>query len=275
MQRAQINGTRLAYMEKGEGTPVFFVHGSLADFRSWSPQVEPFSRRFRAVIYSRRFHYPNLTENAGVDYSAAVHARDLANLVRAVGPAPAHIVASSFGAYAALLLAVEDPACVRSLVLGEPPLFPWLPELPGGSALLESFLHNAWEPAKSAFQRGDLEGGARAFLSGVLGPGSFDRMPASARESMLQNAAEMTAETSSEGYFSPLTREQVAGIDKPVLLMNGERSPRMFHLLTDELSRILPHSTRSVVPAASHSMHLDNPKVYNETVLSFLEAHDG
>jgi non-heme chloroperoxidase len=275
MQSARINGTQLAYMEKGEGTPVFFVHGSLADYRSWSPQMEPFSRRYRAVTYSRRFHYPNPVEDAGVDYSAAGHALDLAALVRAIGPAPAHIVASSFGAYAALLLAVQDPGCVRTLVLGEPPLFPWLPELPGGKALLESFLHDAWEPASSAFQKGDREEGARAFLNGVVGPGCFDRMPASVRESMLQNSAEMSSETSSEAYFSPLTRQQVAGIDKPVLLLNGEKSRPMFHLLTDELSRTLPCAARAVIRGASHSMHLDNPRAYNDAVLAFLEAHHG
>jgi non-heme chloroperoxidase len=270
LRAARINGTSLAYVEKGAGTPVFFVHGSLADFRSWSPQMDPFSKGYRAIAYSRRYHFPNPVEETGGDYSAAMHATDLAALVRSVGPGPAHIVASSFGAYAALLLAVGNPECVLTLTLGEPPLFPWLPELPGGEALLAAFLSNAWEPAKSAFQKGDREQGARFFLDGVLGQGSFDRMPVTARGSILENAAEMTAETSSAGYFSPLTPEQVSAIAKPVLLVNGERSPRMFHVITDGLSRILPGSRRVVIPAASHSMHLDNPRAYNGTVLAFL-----
>jgi len=270
MLAAQVNGTTLAYMEKGTGAPVFFVHGSVADFRSWSPQMEPFSSKFRAIAYSRRFHYPN-PDGAGSDYSAALHAADLGKLIQAVGPGPAHIVGSSFGAYAALVLAVREPGLVRTLVLGEPPLLPWLPRIPGGQARLDSFYRGAWEPAHRAFQAGDREGGVRYFLDGVLGPGSYDKVPLSARAGLLANAAEIMADTTPEGFFSPLSLEEVQRIRIPVLLLNAELSPRMFHLITDELSRCIPHAVRIQIPEASHSMHLDNPRVFNESVIAFLE----
>src|ERR1700690_3851316 len=108
MQSARVNGTTLAYLERGTGVPVFFIHGSVADFRSWSPQMEPFSSKFRVISYSRRFHFPN-PGSAGSDYSAALHAADMGKLRHAAGPGPAHIVGSSFGAYAALVLAVREP----------------------------------------------------------------------------------------------------------------------------------------------------------------------
>ena len=273
MQSVFVNGTSLALLAKGSGVPVFFVHGSLADFRSWGPQMDPFSAKFRAIAYSRRFHYPNSVSDAGSDYSAAGHAADLGALIREVGPGPAHVVASSFGAYATFILAVHEPGLVRSLVIGEPPILPWLPGIPGGQESLDRFLSDAWEPARRAFKAGDREEGVRYFLNGVLGPGSYEKFPPSARVGLLANAAEIMAETTSDGFFSPLDRREVSRIEKPVLLLNAEHSPRMFHLITDELARCLPRAARIIVPAASHSMHLDNPRLYNSSVLAFLEEH--
>ena len=55
----------------------------------------------------------------------------------------------------------------------------------------------------------------------------------------------------------------------PVLLVEGEISPRMFGVITDELSRVLPEAERVTIPAASHGMHGQNPAGYNEAVLAF------
>jgi pimeloyl-ACP methyl ester carboxylesterase len=235
--------------------------------------MEPFSSRFRPIAYSRRFHFPNSISDAGSDYSAAGHAADLAALIHSVGPGPAHVVASSFGAYAALILAVRQPGLVRTLVIGEPPLLPWLADIPGGRERLDLFLRDAWEPARSAFEAGNREEGVRYFLDGVLGPGSYEKFPLSAKAGLIANAAEIMAETTSEGFFSPLSQDEVRRIEKPVLLLNAERSPRMFHLITDELARCLPRAARKEISAASHSMHLDNPRLFNDTVLAFFEEH--
>jgi non-heme chloroperoxidase len=270
MAAAEINGTTLEYWESGTGVPVFFVHGSCADFRSWHRQRGPFSRHYRAIGYSRRCHFPNPTTDAGSDYSAALHAADLAALIRALAAEPVHIVASSFGAYIALVLAVQQPAIVRSLVLGEPPLFPWLQEIPGGAPLLASFMTEAWEPAQRSFKAGSPEKGVRCFLDGVLGPGVFDAMTASARSGIMDNAPEMAVEASAADLFTPLLREEVKKLSTPVLLLGGERSRPIFAPIVSELARCLPRATRTTIPAASHMLHLENPAAYNAAVLGFL-----
>jgi hypothetical protein len=40
----EANGTQLTYVEQGQGTPVVFVHGTLTDYRLWTPQLEPFAQ---------------------------------------------------------------------------------------------------------------------------------------------------------------------------------------------------------------------------------------
>ena len=119
---ALVNGVELHYIEKGSGAPVIFVHGGLEDYRAWADQVEAFSKRYHAVAYSRRYNFPNARTALADDYSASADAQDLAALIKQLGLAPAHVVGYSYGAYAALFLALGHPELVRSLVLSEPPV---------------------------------------------------------------------------------------------------------------------------------------------------------
>ena len=269
-----VNDVDLSYIELGQGDPIVLVHGSLNDYRSWRGQLESFSASHRTVAYSRRFHWPNAKPAEGDVVSASQNAADLAALIERLGLAPAHVVGSSYGAMTALTLAVARPELVRSLVLGEPPLLPWLARAPEGAALFESFMASAFGPAGEAFARGDDEAGIRAFIDGVIGPGAFDRLPEPAQAMMRDNAAVERIETVSppERYFPDLSTADVAGLRMPVLLLEGERSPKMFHLITDELARAAPNAERVTIPAASHGMHGQNPAAYNQAVLDFIAA---
>jgi len=80
----------------------------------------------------------------------------------------------------------------------------------------------------------------------------------------------MKAETLAPDYMPMITHKEVQSLKCPVLLLKGEKSPRMFHLLIDELHRLMPKSELTVVPASSHSMQIANPQFYNSRVLEFL-----
>ena len=143
----EVNGARLEYVEMGVGDPLVFVHGSLGDLRIWRRQVKLFSARYRVIAYSRRYHHPNAAPGEGdPEYTAALHADDLARLIEKLNLGPAHLVTSSFGGCVALALAVTRPELVRSLVLAEPPLMPWLEHIPGGAPLAQAFYAEAWRP---------------------------------------------------------------------------------------------------------------------------------
>jgi len=148
------NGTNLEYVEKGHGDPIIFVHGSLGDLGTWRFQMEYFSKRYRAIAYSRRYHYPNAGPGEILDYSVDLHAKDLASLIGGLGLQRPHIVGSSFGAYAALVLTAEHPELVRSLTLGEPPLLPWLEGTQEGMLLMEAFLTKVWERRRTLSREG-------------------------------------------------------------------------------------------------------------------------
>ena len=55
-----------------------------------------------------------------------------------------------------------------------------------------------------------------------------------------------------------------------MLLLNGELSPRLFHLINAELARCLPRATQAVIPQTSHAIHVGNPVAYHAAVREFL-----
>ncbi len=265
-----VNGLDIHYVEQGSGEGVVFVHGSMGDYRSWQPQLEAFSKRLRAIAYSRRYHYPNEWTGTGLDYSVGLHADDLIAFIEALNLAPVNVVGNSFGAYTTLLAAVRRPELLRRIVIGEPPILPWLKEIPGGQAYYDGFMNNTWLPARQAFVSRNPEQGLRLFVEGIAGPGGYDHLPEFARAKFMQNACSLKAETLSPDYFTEITPQQVAQIQVPMLLLQGEISPKMFHLMIDRLAEAAPRAKIATIPNASHSLPSGNPPVYNEVVLNFL-----
>jgi pimeloyl-ACP methyl ester carboxylesterase len=265
-----VNGVDLAYFEHGAGDTVIFVHGGSTDFRSWMFQIESFAQRYRVISYSRRYHFPNSRTDKVSEYLAAEHRDDLAALIKGLGLASTHVVASSYGAYISLLLAHMEPGLVRSLVLGEPAALPFL-----GNEFVKSHIERTIEPSRQTFKSGDPEQAIRIFIDAVTGNGTFDQLPPSARQMMLDNAPEFELEvnTSPDRYFTTFDCDDAKLINVPTLLVTGELSPQFLHRIVDELQQCLPNTERAVIPRASHGMHSMNPQAYNQTILAFLAKH--
>lgn len=274
LKTVRVNNADLHYTESGQGQPMVMVHGSLSDFRTWGFQRRFFSKRFRVIAYSRRYHYPNAMPAGESDYSVGLHANDLSAFIQALGPGPCHIIGSSYGAYASLIMAAQHPELTRTIVIGEPPMFPLLKSDREGAHLLPAFLKQVWEPSIRAFEAGNLEEGAKIFYEGITSAGAYDKLSSSARNGMLENALPLKAEAVSRVRFPEFTRQDAQRIQAPCLLLDSELSPRIFHRIADLLESMLPHAERTVIQKASHSMHTDNPKAYNEVVMDFLSRHD-
>lgn len=268
-----VNGFDLHYLDAGRGDALVFVHGSLSDFRTWSAQKKFFSKRCHAVAYSRRYHYPNASPDDSSPYSADLHAEDLAGFINALGFRAVHLIGSSYGAYTSLITAVKRPELVRTLVLGEPPILSLLRDDPEGGPLLSAFLTATWTPSRKAFESNDRALGVKLFYDGVTLPGSFQKLPRSVRIRLLQNGDAMQSEMLRSGDLPSLDADVIRRINAPCLLLTGEYSPTLFVRINQLLEKLLPNAERAVISAASHSMHSDNARAYNERVMQFLSAH--
>src|SRR5919206_1723531 len=184
-QNAKVNGLDIAYVERGRGQPVVFVHGGTGDWRTWEGQMAAFSAGHRAIALSCRGYWPNRKLDPDDRITLDTFVEDVAAFIRALEAGPVHLVGhSSPGGFGGLLLAARYPDLLRSLVLLEPPAFPLLgvniPPTPlqvlrllarnptAGIGFIK-FGARGIAPAMRAFDRGDDERGLRVFMAAVAG----------------------------------------------------------------------------------------------------------
>jgi len=270
-----INGDSIHYIDIGKGDPVVFVHGTLGDYRTWGLQFDTFARTHRVISYSRRFAYPNKQMiNDSADYTVVPHAKDLAAFIKALNLQPVHLVGHSYGALTSLLATIEHPELVRSLMLGEPPAMPLLANVPGGDTILNNFITKAMMPAAEAFKNNNNEKAVNVFVGGVMGDSSFfSKMPARARETMMDNTLELRGEVFTKNLFPPITCDDIRKIKTPVLLLQGDRTPLLFTSIISVLDSCLTNKEIKVLPNASHGLEFENPSEFNKTVLGFIDKH--
>jgi pimeloyl-ACP methyl ester carboxylesterase len=281
-----VNGCELAYVDRGSGDAVAFVHGGISDLRIWERQMAAFSENHRAVAYSRRYAWPNIDIPDGVDDQMLPHVEDLAALLGALDLKPAHVVGNSWGGFICLLTALRHPELVRSLTVEEPPVLPlFLSTPPKPRELLKvlltrprtcvalvGFMARGFAPSISALKKGDLEGSVAIFARAVLGADVYESLPADVKAQMLANAGTHRAQFLGAG-FPTFTDDDAHRITTPTLLVTGEKSPAFMLRLTDRLEELLPNTERVSIPNASHVMHYQNPGALNGAVLDFIARH--
>ena len=274
----------LEYSRVGKGESVVLVHGSASDYRTWEQQIDPLSATFQVVNYSRRHHWPNEPIAEGAEYSMSEQVDDLEHLLISLDDGPAHIVGHSYGAYLALLVAINNPSLVGKLVLAEPPVIPLFSDFPpkphqilkllltrpATAIPIIKFAAKGLGPAASAARKDDMDSATIHFGKAVLGVDAFEKLPPTRMEQVRINSSK--AELLSKSFMTPLDETDVRNIQARTLLVTGEKSPVMFHRLVDRLEELIPNAERIDVPNASHMMHEDNAAAFNNAVLSFFQA---
>ena len=107
----EIGGRQLYYVDQGEEgqQPIIFIHGGLDDYRCWQFQIDSFSKKYRAISYSRRFAYPNKwIGNVVTDNTIEENAKDLAELIRKLDLAPAHLVGCFLWCLYCIVLCIKE-----------------------------------------------------------------------------------------------------------------------------------------------------------------------
>ncbi len=276
METVRANRVDLAYVDKGQGDPVVFVHGGMTDLRSWlGTQIEPFSKRYRAIAYSRRSHYPNSWVEYAPDYSIRTEVKDLVGLIDALAPkTPVYIVGSSLGGTIAAFTALDRPDLVRALVLCEPGLFTLLQGYPEFATYAAQWKAKFNDPVSERLRAGDTEGAVTIFFNFVTGKNlTYEQIPVEYRTRLSQNAGTILEEG---GRLDPFSPDDAKRIKIPTLLVGGEKSPQSFGLVIEELAKHLPNCERVTIKNASHAMHNESPQAsqaFNESVISFLTKH--
>ncbi|MBI2682420.1 MAG: alpha/beta fold hydrolase [Acidobacteriales bacterium] len=271
MKKIAVNGTELAYVERGHGDAIVLVHGEIGDLRSWSRQVNALSERYHVIAISRRCHFPNRCTGKEDDYTYEQHADDIAALISALNLGRAHVVGHSYGAGVAFLLATRHPEAVRSVVLMEPQFDSLLPE-PYSTGSRYSRREILGIARKAILKRHDVDSALRTYVDWARSFGGWDEMPSAQKERLRENGNSLAA-YSAHPDPPDLKCEEGSKINLPVLIARGELSTPNDIAISERLIGCIPGAERLVVPRGNHNMQTVNPAFFNEKVMDFVSRH--
>jgi non-heme chloroperoxidase len=276
----EINGRQLHYIEQGEGNQptIIFIHGGLDDYRCWQFQINSFSKKYHTISYSRRFAYPNKwVGNVAQDNTVEDNAKDLAELIRKLDLAPAHLVGASYGAFITLYFASRNPGLAKTLVLNEPPIFQFLGRSPikEDVELLQRFITRVQRPSQDACKRGDFGKGVQVFMDAIMNMENFfEKLPEEVKEYLMDNAKSLESELES-AMSTSFTIEDVKQITTiPTLQVKGELSPKLFLRIVEILTGTMPNNTEQIViPNVSHD-DFKSGNFFTSKVMEFFARHN-
>src|SRR5918998_3567890 len=197
----EIGGRQLHYVDQGEEgqSPIIFIHGGLDDYRCWQFQIDSFSsKKYRAISYSRRFAYPNKwIGNVAQDNTVEENAKDLAELIRKLDLAPAHLVGASYGAFITSYCASRNPELAKTMVLNEPPIFRFLASsnLKEDLELLKRYRTHVQSPTEAAFKGGEFRKAAQTFIDRIMDiENFFQQLSEEDKQLLMDNAKSLEGE---------------------------------------------------------------------------------
>jgi pimeloyl-ACP methyl ester carboxylesterase len=131
---AEIEGVRIHYQEKGEGTPLVLLHGFTSSTYSWKDVFEPLSRTFRVIAVDLKgFGFSGKPDG---DYTRRAQAQVVAHLLNHLRIEKAWLAGNSMGGEVALNVALANPQRVAGLILiGSAGV-----EVKGGSSLAPAYV---------------------------------------------------------------------------------------------------------------------------------------
>ena len=140
---ADLDGLRIHYLEKGEGTPLVLIHGYTSSTYTWKDQFAELAKQYRVIAVDLKGF--GFSDKPDGDYSRRAQGEVVARLLDKLNIERAWLVGNSMGGETALNVAADHPEKVLGLVLidsagvkvqGRTSLAPWYLQLPVVGRLL-------------------------------------------------------------------------------------------------------------------------------------------
>ena len=245
-----------------EGAPwITLVTGIANDVTMWDSQVSALTPRYRVLRYDLRGH--GRTAATPGSYSIASLGQDLVGLWDALGVRKSHLVGLGLGGSISLGVALDHPdrllslapCCCRARMTPE-------------FAVMWHKLFNTVEA-----------GGIETILEQTAQRWFSDAFKA-AHPQVLESVRAMIRATSKEGYLGVVSaflnldlEDRIDRIQAPTLFIGGAEDriggpAGVMQGLADKV----PGARFAAVPDAAHIASVQNPRAFNQILLSFLDA---
>ncbi len=240
------------YLEKGEGTPVVFVHGNWTTSTEWEPVLERLPTGYHGLAPDVRGR--GQTTGPDNSYTMPELAADLRAFVDALHLDTFHLVSHSLGSAIALQFALESPDRLKTLTVLAPGWVDGMPEAYNNPAAQQAVKD---DPA--------LFAQALKFQMPTLPDG--DLWQRLVTEGHQQRITATLANVSALLDWKP--GEALRAIPVPVLVLSGEQDVLTGGANAERAAAVL--NTQSVViPGVGHSPNVEAPDQFMALLLAHL-----
>ncbi|MBI5479647.1 MAG: alpha/beta fold hydrolase [Deltaproteobacteria bacterium] len=259
---AEVNGTRVRYLDVGEGPAVVLLHGFASSLETWDLLVPQLQRRHRVIAVDLKGF--GWTDRPAGDYSPPAQAALVLGLLDRRGVRTAAVVAHSYGASVALSMALAAPDRVTRLVLYDawvyedqlPTLFLWARARGLGEALFALF-----------YQERPEDKLALAFHDPTRVP---QKLIDDVERAFARPGTRAAALAAVRGMRYAEVQDRYRTIERPVLLLWGREDVVTPPAVGERLARDLPRSRLVVYPRCGHLTMLEAAAASSAEVARFL-----
>jgi 3-oxoadipate enol-lactonase len=258
----QFGDFNMAYADSSDRLALLLIHGFPLDSGMWVPQLEELGGFARVIAPDLRGH--GESEAVTSPYSMEMLAHDCVGLLEHLAIRPPVVVCGlSMGGYVAFELYRQYPELVAGLILVAT-------RAGADSEEAKANRDNAAENVRA--------NGVPALVEGML-PKLLAPQTAAADPALVDVVRAIMLATSPEGAVGALqamrdrpdSTPTLAEIDVPTLIIHG-RDDQLIPLAEAEaMHQAIKGSRLVALPDAGHLPNLENPELFNDAVIDFLE----
>jgi pimeloyl-ACP methyl ester carboxylesterase len=247
------DGVQLTVQSVGSGPGVVILHGGGVTSKDYRRLATALADRFTVHLYDRRGYGEAPPLEPTWDLSVAVE--DVRAIVTATGST--RIFGHSMGGVIALQAALHVP--LQAVAVFDPPV-----------AIDGLFPTDFLEPFETSVADGDLPS-ALAHLNRTINSGVATRLPMGVQRAFGQAFLHTSWGKGMAAVMPTIAREirasftlagpaaSYAGIEAPLLLARGARSPEYYRPICDRLAGVVPRGRAITVPGSHNAANIARP----------------
>jgi pimeloyl-ACP methyl ester carboxylesterase len=239
---APVNGVRLWYAEFGHGAPVILVHGGLANSEYWGLQVAVLAAHYHVIVLDSRGHGRSTRTDTPIGYD--LMSSDVLGLMDYLHIRKSALIGWSDGAIIGLDIAIHHPDRLTRLF----------------AFAANSNPSGVKDVSKSPVFTAYIQRAAKEYTQLSPTPTQF--------KAFLANIEQMWA---TEPHF---TDDRLIHIKVPTWIVDGDHDEAIKREDTDHMAALIPSSAELILPGVSHFAFLQDPVMFNESLLHFLSVEN-
>lgn len=251
-------GLKIYYeFEAGSAPALVFIHGWTANMNFWKEQRVHFRGKNTLLFIDNRGHGKSDKPKKYDFYRLEKFVSDLEAVVSSLKLSNFVLIGHSFGTMISMKYCAEHPEKVKALILI------------GGGARIRT-LHKIFFPISKLMSAIDYKSAVR-----LVENLSFAKNAIELKEWAFRQVIENTPRYSAMNGYKTLTkidlRDAAKRIEKPTLLIVGEKDALLPVEKSKELNKLIRGSKLVVIPEAGHCVQLERPAEVNSEIEKFLK----